>query len=99
MYLSAAELLYRYVFTRNRFYYLRTGDEHIRVLLGHHDEVRKSGAVNGTTSAGAEDNGNLRNNARSKDITLEDLCVTCQCASTFLNTCATRVVQTDDRCT
>ena len=41
----------------------------------------------------------LKNDTRSEDVALEDLTITCECADTFLDTCTTRVVHTDDRCT
>ena len=53
-------------------------------------------AVNRTAGTWTEDTGNLRNNPGSQDITLEDFCITGQGVDTFLDTCATRVVQTDN---
>ena len=96
--LGATELLHGNVLTCNGFDYLRAGDEHIAVLLGHHDEVGQRRAIYCSTRARAENNRYLRHNAGSENVTFKNLCVTCERASTFLNTCATRVIQTDDRC-
>ena len=95
--LGAAELLYGHVLACYGFDYLRTGDEHITVLLGHHDKVRQSRAVHCSTRARTEDNTDLRHYAGSQNVTLENLSVACKRAGTFLNTSAARVVQTDDR--
>ena len=93
----ATELLNGDILTGNGFYYLRTGDEHIRVLLGHHDEVGQSRAIYCSTRARTEDYRDLRHYAGSQNITLENLCISRECASTFLDTRATRVIETDDR--
>ena len=97
VYACATQFGNAYVLTRNGFHYFRTRDEHIRVLLGHHDEVGQSRAVNSTTGARTEDDTYLGYDTRSEDVTLENLCITSQGASTFLDTRTTRVVQTDDR--
>ena len=95
--LSAAELLYGYVLTGNGFHYLRAGDEHIGVLLGHHDEVGQRRAIYCSTGTRTKDHTNLRNNTRGQNVTLEDLGIAGQRTCSLLNTCSTRVVQTDDR--
>ncbi len=73
MHLSATQLLYCYILTSHGLHYLRTGDEHIRVLLGHHDEVGQRGAIYRTTGTRTEDHADLRHYARRQDVTLEDL--------------------------
>ena len=65
-------------------------------VLHHQREVGEGRAVDGTTSAGAEDTGNLGNDARGKDVALENLGVTSQGVDTLLNTGTTRVVDTND---
>ena len=39
VYAGAAQVFDRHIFAGYRFYNFRTGDEHVRVLLRHHDEV------------------------------------------------------------
>ncbi len=73
--LGTTELLNGHILARNGFHHLRAGDEHIRVLLGHHDEVGQRGAVHGATGTRTEDNADLRYDTRSQNITLENLCV------------------------
>ena len=48
--LGSAKLLHGDILTGNGFDYLRTGDEHIAVLLGHHDEVSQCRAIYGTAA-------------------------------------------------
>ena len=97
MNLGSAELLYRHIFTRNRLHNLRTCDEHITVLLGHHDEVGQSRAIYGAACARTDDHGDLRHYTGREDITLENLSISRERARSFLNTCSTRVVQTNNR--
>ena len=96
MYLCTTQLLYGNILTGNGFHYLRTRDEHVRVLLGHHDKVRQRGAIYGTTGTGTEDNADLRHYAACEDVALENLGITCQGAGAFLNTSTSGVVQADD---
>ena len=86
--MCAAELLNGHVFACNGFDYFRTGDEHITVLLGHHDKVRERRAIYCPTRAGTEDDADLRDDAGREDVTLEDLTVAGKRTSAFLNTCA-----------
>ncbi len=99
MHLGTTQLLNRHILTRHALHNLRAGDEHVRVLLGHHDEVRESRGVNRTAGTRAKDHTDLRHNARCKDITLEDLGITGECTCTLLDTRTARIVQSDDRCT
>ena len=96
MNLGAAELLYGHILARNSLHHLGSCQEHVAVLLGHHDEVGQCRAVDSTTGAGTEDGANLRHHAASQDITLKNLSIACQRVAAFLNTGSARVVQTDN---
>ena len=65
---------------------LRTGQEHIRSLLLHDDEVGQGWRVNGTTSARAHNSRDLWDDTRSEDVALENLTITSEGADTFLDT-------------
>ena len=87
------------VFASYGLHHLRSGKEHIRSTFHHKSKVGKSRRINRTTRTRTEDTRNLRNNTRSEDVTLENLSITRQRIDTFLNTCATRVIDTDTRST
>ena len=97
--LRTTELLYRHVFTGDSLDNFRSCDEHITVLLGHEDEVGQRRAVHCSTRARAEDNTDLRYDTGSQNITLEDLCITCQRTRSFLDTRTTGVIKSNDRST
>ena len=60
------------VLARNGLHHFRASQEHVRGVLHHQREVGEGRAVNGTTCAGTEDTGDLGNDARCQDVTLED---------------------------
>ena len=98
MYFGSAESFLSNVFAGNGLYDLGACEEHVGDALGHDCEVGESGRIYGTAGAGAEDSGNLGDNARCHDVALENFSITCQSVDAFLDTCATRVVKTDYGC-
>ena len=83
------------VLTSNSLHHLRTSQEHVRCAFHHQREVGEGGGVHSTASAGTEDTRNLGDYTRGQDVALEDLGVASQGVDTFLNTCTTRVIDTD----
>ena len=55
VHIAAAQIVHADHFAGGRLDYIRTGDEHVRVLAGHDDQVGQGRAVDGTAGAGAED--------------------------------------------
>jgi hypothetical protein len=51
----AAELLERHLLAGDRLHDVRAGDEHLRGLVDHHDEVGQRGGVDVPTRGGAHD--------------------------------------------
>ena len=66
------------IFAGNGFYHLRSGNEHVRTLIGHQDEIGQGRRVYGSTGTGAENSGYLWNNPGSQDVTLENFSISCQ---------------------
>ena len=95
----ATQVFLAYVFSGYSLYYLRTGKEHVGCTFHHQSKVCQGRRVNGATGTRTENTGNLRNDTRSKYVTLEDFSVASQGINTFLNTCTARVVDTDTRST
>ena len=95
VHVGTAQLLLRNILARNGLDHLRAGKEHVRRLATHDDEVCQSRRIYRTACAGAEDRRNLRDDARSHDVTLEDVGITGKSVDALLNTCAARVVETD----
>ncbi len=84
-------------FVRHRLDHIRAGHEHVRGVLDHEDEVGHRWRIHGTTCAGAHDHGDLRHHAGSQHVALKHIGITTKRSHTFLNTCATGVVETDHR--
>ena len=84
------------VFTSYALHHFWTSQEHIGSAFNHQGEVGKCRRINGTTGTRTGNHRNLRNHTRSKDVALEDLCISSQCVDTFLDTSTTRVVDTDN---
>ena len=76
---------------------LRAGEEHVGRVLDHQHEVGEGRRIDRTAGAGTHDAGDLRNDTRCKNITLEDLAKACHRSDAFLNAGTTRVVETDER--
>ena len=75
----------------------RTGEEHLRVLARHDDEVHQRRRVGGTASTGAADDGDLGDDAGEQDVGVEDVAVTGEGVNAFLDTGAAGVLEGDDR--
>ena len=73
-----------------------TGNEHVRGITDHEDEIGNGRGVHSTTSARTHDQGDLGNDTGGKGVALENLRVSSQGVATFLNTGTARIVQTDD---
>src|SRR5579859_2351856 len=95
----AAELFKRHLFAGHGLDDLRAGDEHLRDLVDHEDEVGYRGAVDGAARAGACDERDLRHDTRRLDVAPEDLRISAEADDAFLDACAARVVDADDRAT
>ena len=95
---SAAEFLSRDFLSRDRLDDGRARDEHLARALHHEDEVRQSRAVDSAASARSHDDGNLRDNARSRRVAVEDAGIAGECVNGFLDAGAARIVDADARC-
>ena len=77
--------------------HLGPGDEHVRGLLHHEDEVGHRGRVDGAARARAHDHRDLRDHARALDVADEDVAVGAERDDALLDPRAARVVQADYR--
>ena len=93
----APELLERDVFAGHRLDDLGAGDEHLRDLLGHDDEVGDRRRIHRAARARTRDQADLRNNAAGLDVAPKDLGVAAQRNHALLNARAARVVDADHR--
>ena len=73
------------------------GDEHVRGLVHHQDEVGDGGRIDGATGARAHDGGDLRHHAGGQHVAQEDVGIAGQRHHAFLDARAAGVVQADDR--
>ena len=94
---GAAEFVFRDLFVRDRLDDVRAGDEHVRGLVDHQDEVGHGRRVDRAAGARAHDGRDLRHHARRQDVAQEDVGVAGERLHAFLNARATGVVQPDHR--
>ena len=94
--ICATKLFFVDFFMSYRLYYIWSGNEHVALFFHHEDEVCKSRRIARTSGTRAKDSGNLRNNARSDSILIEDRRITRDTAYDFLYAGTTRVVQRDN---
>ena len=97
MYFTAAEVGHGDGLTGRGLDHVRSGDEHVRVLAGHDDEVRQCRAIDGATGAGAEDQAQLGHEAAGLAGLAEDAAVLGQGGHAFLDAGATGVHDGHDR--
>ena len=93
----AAQIFLRHILARHCLDYLRPGEEHIRGILHHQDEIGQCRGIYRSACTRTENAGNLRNHTGCLDVTLEDIGITAQSVDTFLDTCAARIIDTDTR--
>ena len=96
VHVGTAQVFLADVFAGNGLYNLGAGEEHVADAFGHDGEVGEGGRVDGAAGAGAEDCRNLGNDARGKDVALENLGVAGQGVDALLDAGAARVVEADD---
>ena len=97
MRVRTAQFLEGDILTRHRLDDIRAGDEHVRGLVDHDDEVCDGGGVDGSSGARAHDERDLRDDARGLHIAVEDLAVQAQGYDALLDPRTSRVVDADDR--
>ena len=97
MHACATELIRSHNFCSHCLHDTRARDEHLARLFGHENEVGNSRGVASTTSARSENHGNLRNDTASPCVACENATVTVEGANAFFDTCATAVVNADER--
>ena len=91
----AAELFERDVLTGDGAHDVGTGDEHVRALAHHEDEVGHGGAVNRATGARAEHHRDLRHHTAREHVAVEDPAVRRERDDALLDAGAGAVVQAD----
>ena len=79
------------------FDHFRPGDEHVSVLVEHKHKIIDAGRIHRAAGAGAHDQRDLRNDAGSARVAVEDLAIRSQRINTFLDACAAGIVQADER--
>ena len=94
---GAAEFFRRHVLVGHGFRHVRPGDEHVRAVAHHEDEIGQRGRIDVAARARPHDDGNLRHDARRQHIALEDFAEPGQRGHAFLNARAARIVEPDDR--
>ena len=93
----AAEVLELDLLAGHRLDDVGAGDEHVRGLLDHEDEVRDGGGVDGAARARAHDQRDLRDHARALDVADEDVAVGAERDDALLDARAAGVVDPDHR--
>ncbi len=97
MSVSSAKFLLVNHLVCHRLHHVRTGYEHVALLLYHEDKVGQGGRIACSSGTRAEDCGELRYHARCHSVLIEDGSVTGKSRYSLLNTCSTGVVKADYR--
>ena len=87
----------RHLLVRHRLHHVRAGDEHVAHAPHHEDEVGDRRAVDRAARAGAEDGGDLRDDAGGERVAQEDVGVAAERDHALLDAGAARVVEPDHR--
>ncbi len=93
----AAQLLEAHLLAGHRLDHVGAGDEHVRGLLHHEDEVRDRRGVDGAARARAHDQADLRDHAGAPDVAHEHVSVGAERDDALLDARAARVVDADHR--
>lgn len=94
---GAAEAVLGDLLAGHRLDDVRAGDEHLRGLADHEDEVGEGGAVGRAAGARAEHHRDLRDDAGGPGVALEDAAVAGEGGDALLDAGAGAVVQGDQR--
>jgi hypothetical protein len=97
MYIRTAQRLGIDNFTGDRFDHFGSGEEHERLLFHHDDQVCQGRGVGCAACTGPEHHADLRNHTGVLRVAPEDLSIAAHRTYTFLNACAARVDQRDER--
>src|SRR5208337_3437321 len=95
MRIGAAELLHRYFLMRGRPDHVGTGEEHVRRIAHHHDEVRYRRRIDCAAGARSHDCGNLRDHSGRHYVAQKNIRVARQRHYAFLDSRAAAVVEPD----
>ena len=93
---GAAQLLFRHFFVRHRLDHVGPGNEHVRSVFGHKNEIGDGGRIDCAAGARSEDGADLRNNAAGQRVAQKNLRITGQRHHSFLNARAAGIVEPDD---
>ena len=80
------------------FHNIRARHEHVRAVLDHKYKVGHRRRIHCTTCTWAHDHRDLRNNTRGLNVPFKDFTISRKAINTLLNTCSTRIVQTNYGC-
>ena len=94
---SATEFLLGDFLVRDRLDDVGAGNEHIRGVASHEDEIGDGGRVDGATRARAHDGADLWDDSAGQRVAEENIGVARERRDAFLNTRAAGIVEADDR--
>ena len=77
--------------------HIRSGDEHVRSLVHHHNEIRNRRRIHRASRARTHDRGNLRNHSAVQRVPQKNIRVTGERHHSFLNARAAGVIQSYER--
>src|ERR1035437_8415253 len=95
--ICAAKLLHRDLFVRGRPDHVGPGDEHVRGIAHHDDEVRHRRRIDRAAGARSHDCGNLRNHSRRQYVAQKNIRIACQRHDALLDSRAAAVVEPNHR--
>ena len=94
---GAAQVLLGDVLVRHGLDDVRAGDEHVRRVARHENEIGDGGRIHGAARARAHDRADLRDHAAGERVAQKNIGVTRQRHHAFLDARAARIVQANHR--
>ena len=92
-----AELVFRHLFMRHQPNHIRPGNEHVRRMFHHQNEIRNRGRIHRSPGARPHNRRNLRHHPAIQRIAQKNIRIPRQRHHAFLNPRPTRIVQTNQR--
>ena len=93
----STEFFFCHFFLCHASHHIRSCNKHIAGVFHHQNKIGQCRRINGTTGTRSHDRANLWNHSGCHRIAQEYLGISGQRTYSFLNSCASRVIQSDDR--
>ena len=96
---GTAQFFFAYLFVNHSLYHIRTCHKHVTLFFHHKDEVGEGRRVAGASGTRTKNSRNLRNHPACHCVLIENIRIAGKAFNSFLNTCASGIIQRNYRST